>query len=66
MCGGKGSHVHHKTYARIGNEYDEDLELLCMFCHDRKHGRVWDAIKRDYKELFGEDLDTSQFPFGQT
>lgn len=59
VCGEKGAAVHHKTYDRIGYEYDDDLELLCQLCHDRKHGRVWDAIKSDYK-----DLDTSEFPFG--
>lgn len=63
-CGGKGNHVHHKTYDRLGHEDDEDLELLCRFCHDRRHGRLWDAIERDYKALFGEELDTSEFPGG--
>ena len=64
LCGEKGSAVHHKTYARVGNEWEEDLELLCKLCHDRRHGRLWDEIKRDYKQFWGEDLDTSEFPFG--
>lgn len=63
-CGGKGSHVHHKTYDRLGHEFDADLELLCRFCHDRVHDRLWDAIGRDYKAVFGEELDTSEFPGG--
>jgi len=64
MCGGRGSHVHHKTYDRLCHESDEDLELLCRFCHDCKHDRVWDAIGRDYKAFFGQELDISEFPGG--
>jgi 5-methylcytosine-specific restriction endonuclease McrA len=30
--------VHHKTYARIGNERDEDLVVLCYWCHRKHHG----------------------------
>ena len=29
--------VHHKTYARLGNEYLADLEVLCGACHERHH-----------------------------
>jgi 5-methylcytosine-specific restriction endonuclease McrA len=29
--------VHHKTYARLGNECMSDLEVLCYFCHTRRH-----------------------------
>ncbi len=65
-CCGKGRHVHHKTYTRLGRERDSDLELLCAFCHGRKHGLLGDVIKRDYKAVMGEDLDTSEFPFGLT
>lgn len=31
--------VHHRTYERIGAEWDEDLEALCWECHRGKHGR---------------------------
>lgn len=31
-------HVHHLTYARLGRERDEDLEVLCESCHRGKHG----------------------------
>lgn len=27
-------HVHHRSYARIGSELDEDLEPLCKRCHE--------------------------------
>jgi hypothetical protein len=30
--------VHHKTYKRIGQELDEDLEVLCRTCHEIHHG----------------------------
>jgi 5-methylcytosine-specific restriction endonuclease McrA len=38
---------HHLTYDRVGRERDEDLQLLCEGCHDRKHpdkakgGEAW-------------------------
>ena len=30
--------LHHLTYARLGDESDGDLELLCGECHCRAHG----------------------------
>lgn len=33
----KDIHLHHKTYARMGNEFDSDLAALCEFCHDTLH-----------------------------
>lgn len=27
-------HVHHKTYERMGEERDEDLQVLCPGCHE--------------------------------
>ena len=33
-------HVHHLNYSSLGNEQDEDLEVLCRRCHDiETHGR---------------------------
>lgn len=29
--------VHHRTYERLGREYDADLIVLCRPCHDRHH-----------------------------
>lgn len=30
-------HVHHLTYKNLGNERDEDLQVLCEPCHKAKH-----------------------------
>ena len=30
-------HVHHLTYERLGEEWDEDLQLLCAPCHNLEH-----------------------------
>lgn len=29
-------HVHHRSYARVGHELDEDLQALCRSCHEIK------------------------------
>lgn len=31
--------VHHKNYKSIGNENQEDVEVLCRECHRKEHGR---------------------------
>ena len=39
-CGKKiysGYHIHHKTYARFGNEDLDDLMFLCEDCHIKLH-----------------------------
>ena len=28
---------HHKTYINIGNEPEEDIEILCWTCHQKEH-----------------------------
>ena len=28
---------HHKTYINIGNEPEEDIEILCWSCHQENH-----------------------------
>jgi len=33
------SHLHHRTYERFGREELEDVELLCVSCHEDEHGR---------------------------
>ncbi len=33
-------HVHHRTYARRGNEDLEDLTTLCEECHERFHEKT--------------------------
>ena len=38
LCNRKGLlHVHHRTYARLGNERDGDLVILCDECHELFH-----------------------------
>jgi len=32
-------HAHHKTYDRVGEELQEDLECLCSECHDNEHNK---------------------------
>jgi hypothetical protein len=58
-CGEKRHlEVHHKTYERLGREYDQDLEVLCETCHERHHGREDDGISvRLYVKLASELLD---------
>jgi hypothetical protein len=29
--------VHHKTYERLGAEWDSDLEVVCANCHEHEH-----------------------------
>lgn len=33
-----GLHVHHLSYERLGHEEMDDLELLCVACHELEHG----------------------------
>ena len=38
-CGSpRDLNVHHKTYARLGNEQADDLAVLCRACHQKEHG----------------------------
>jgi hypothetical protein len=30
-------HVHHLTYVRLGDEWPEDLQVLCEVCHEEAH-----------------------------
>lgn len=40
LCASKERlNVHHRTYARLGNEGDSDLTVLCRRCHARFHGK---------------------------
>ncbi len=37
-CGeAPAAQVHHETYARVGNELDEDLISVCIPCHRKLH-----------------------------
>lgn len=33
--------VHHRTYARLGNELDADLLHVCIYCHRMIHQKGW-------------------------
>ncbi len=37
--------VHHKNYETFGNERPEDLEVLCIACHERA-----DALRREQND----------------
>lgn len=38
-CGNtEATEVHHRTYARLGDETDADLAAMCRRCHTRQHG----------------------------
>lgn len=37
-------HSHHLTYARLGQERDSDILVLCARCHRRAHGR-WSVAR---------------------
>ena len=32
--------THHRTYVRLGREWDSDLTVLCRECHQLYHGKV--------------------------
>lgn len=32
-------HLHHKTYAKWGSEYQKHLEILCADCHNKLHDK---------------------------
>lgn len=36
----KGLIVHHKSYLTCGNESEEDLMVLCYWCHAQIHEKV--------------------------
>lgn len=37
-CGGRNQiHLHHRTYVRMGKEWDQDLLPLCENCHKQVH-----------------------------
>lgn len=38
--GGRGLNVHHRTYARLGREFDADVIVLCRDCHAKFHDVV--------------------------
>jgi len=45
FCHRQGRDVHHLTYARLGQERENDVKLLCRRCHCLAHRRWLDMIK---------------------
>lgn len=33
-------HLHHLTYKNIFNEKDNELQVLCSYCHAKIHGKI--------------------------
>lgn len=53
--------VHHKSYARLGAELDEDLEVLCRGCHLGHHAvKAQDAI-RLYVKLVSDAINSGKY-----
>jgi 5-methylcytosine-specific restriction endonuclease McrA len=44
--------VHHKSYAHVGRELDEELTVLCRACHMKKHERVTDVRSGQVAAVF--------------
>jgi hypothetical protein len=50
--------LHHKTYERLGEETDEDLELLCVTCHEKADkDRAEDGKRRSRAALYDAQLN---------
>lgn len=49
---GAGLHVHHRTYVRLGREFDADLIVLCEACHHDHHDRLQRrrAVRQDMRD----------------
>jgi len=46
-------HVHHLTYERLGEEWLEDVTIICRPCHNKEHGR--DAESKQKPDPRGYD-----------
>ena len=54
--------VHHKTYERLGKEFDSDLEVLCATCHEGEHiEQTHQSELRIYLRLATEALKADPF-----
>ncbi len=56
ICGETtGLHVHHKHYKSLGKEVMEDLQVLCVGCHENRHEGevfgVFDPMTRAFLEI---------------
>lgn len=59
---GENLHVHHRTYARRGNEEIGDLTTLCSSCHEHFHKRISQAeiMGRTYSKVTTEEERASK------
>lgn len=39
-CGNEATEVHHLSYERLGEEWPEDLLIVCSDCHRTRHGKT--------------------------
>ena len=63
--------VHHLTYARLGNEADDDLIVLCPECHATAHGLDYvqpsqQPWTKSIGEALGRSLETLAIAFEGT
>lgn len=54
---GAGLQVHHRTYRRLGHEFDADLIVLCADCHRDHHDRMQQRRERRETEAFRTAMD---------
>lgn len=38
--------VHHETYVHIGEEREDELNVLCDDCHAKRHGKIRSLFRR--------------------
>jgi len=53
--------VHHLSYARLGDERDEDLEVLCRGCHLGHHVNELQHNLGIYRRIVSDTLRTEEF-----
>ena len=47
-------HAHHLTYDNIGEEKQEDLECLCLSCHEEEHQRKFtQRVRGGFMLIYG-------------
>lgn len=52
---GRWLNVHHRSYERVGSEFDLDLIVLCRACHQRHHEHM-DELSAEKSEQLAEAL----------
>lgn len=55
QCGASGKlYVHHKNYKHLGSESMDDLEVLCLFCHEDRHADKvlpTDSMSKEFRAI---------------